>query len=233
MKNNQLLRFARTLAFIQFLLGIGASLFFALPYLRRAHGLGRLDPRQRYLFAVNHVSLLDTILLGALVWRCRCYPILVLGDKHTWHASWIKRMLSSCIGFLLERGKINPSRLRELQAFGRASRQFHLAVFPEGTRGDGVRVGRCQPGLFHIAQEARVPIVPVFIANMQLVSTKTGGFHPLSGLRKVEVYFGEPIAPADYLALPRDEFSEFIRQSIATLAPMPLAECSSPIPSRA
>jgi 1-acyl-sn-glycerol-3-phosphate acyltransferase len=231
MNKKQLDRVSRRLALIQFLLGLGASLFFALPYLRRSHGLGRLDPRQRYLFVVNHVSLLDTILLGALCWRSGCYPILVLGDKNTWRASWVKRALSSCIGFLLERGKINPDRIRELQTFGRAGRSFHLVVYPEGTRGDGVRVARCQPGLFYIAQEARAPMVPVFIANMQWVSTKTGGFHPFGGLRKIEVYFGEPIAPADYLSLPREEFSEFVRRNIAELGPLPSAECSSPVPS--
>jgi 1-acyl-sn-glycerol-3-phosphate acyltransferase len=231
MTTNQPAKVSRMLVLIQFLLGLGASLFFALPYLRRTHGLSRLDPRRRYLFAVNHVSLLDTILLGALCWRSRCYPILVLGDKNTWHASWLKRVLSSCIGFLLERGKINPDRMRELQSFGRASRMFHLVVFPEGTRGDGVRVARCQPGLFFVAQEARAPIVPVFIENMQLVSTKTGRFHPIRGLRKVEVHFGEPIEPAHYLSLPREEFSEFVRLNIAALRPLLSAECSNPVPS--
>jgi 1-acyl-sn-glycerol-3-phosphate acyltransferase len=205
---------------IQFLLGIGATLGFALPYLRRAHGLGRLNPCQRYIFAVNHVSLLDTILMGALCWRSGCYPILVLGDKNTWHASLVKRMLSSRIGFLLERGKINPDRIRELQLFARAGREFHLVVFPEGTRGDGVRVGSCKPGLFYVAQEARLPMVPVFIENMQSVSTKTGRFHPLGGLLKVEVHFGEPISPEEYLAMPREEFLEFLRQSIAAARSM-------------
>jgi 1-acyl-sn-glycerol-3-phosphate acyltransferase len=207
------------LTFVQWWLGLGATLCLALPYLRRTIGMERLDPRQRYLFAVNHVSLLDTILLGALCWRSNCYPILVLGDKHVWHASWLKKLLSSRIGFLLERGKMNPNRIDELQTFGRAGHEFHLVVFPEGTRGDGVNVSTCQPGIFHIAQEARLPIVPVFIANMQLISTKTGGFHPFRGIRQVEVQFGQPIAPEHYLTLPREEFVEFIRQKISDAKP--------------
>jgi 1-acyl-sn-glycerol-3-phosphate acyltransferase len=167
------------------------------------------------LFVINHVSLLDTILLGAVCWRSGNYPILVLGDKNVWHASWIKRLLSSRIGFLLERGKLNPNRIRDLQTFARASSRFHLVVFPEGTRGDGVHVGPCQAGIYHIAQEARVPMVPVFIENMQFVSTKTGRFHPIGGLRKVEVHFGEPISPEAYLAMAREEFTDFVRRSIA------------------
>ena len=208
----------RELISIQALLGIGAYLSLGVPYLRRTHGLDRLDTSKRYLFVCNHVSLLDTILLGGLCWRSGCYPILVLGDKSVWHASWIKRVLSSRIGFLLDRGKLNPGRIRELQEFGRAS-GFHLVVFPEGTRGDGLRVGPCQPNLYYIAQEARLPMVPVFFENMQLVSTKTGGFHPVGGLRKVEVHFGSPISSEEYLQVPREEFSDFVRRSIAATLP--------------
>lgn len=197
-------------------LGLGTTLAIALPYVRRTHGLERLRASERYLFVCNHVSLLDTLMLGALCWRSGCYPILVLGDRNVWHASWLKRFLSSRIGFLLERGKLNPNRIRELQAFGRAGSEFHLVVFPEGTRGDGINVAACQPGIYYIAQEARMPLVPVFFENMQLVSTKTGRFHPISGLRKVEVHFGEPIPPERYLALSREELLEFVRRSICT-----------------
>jgi 1-acyl-sn-glycerol-3-phosphate acyltransferase len=216
-------RVTRELTSIQALLGIGAYLSLGIPYLRRTNGLERLDTSQRYLFVCNHVSLLDTILLGGLCWRSGCYPILVLGDKAVWQASWIRRLLSSRIGFLLERGKLNPGRIRELQDFGRAANEFHLVVFPEGTRGDGCRVGPCQPGLYYIAQEARLPMVPVFFENMQLVSTKTGRFHPIGGLRKVEVHFGSPIAPDSYLQIPREEFPEFVRHSIAATFPSRLA----------
>jgi lysophosphatidate acyltransferase len=204
----------RGLVFVQALLGIGSYTLFCLPYLRKTHGLERLDPHKRYLFASNHVSLLDTILLGGLCWRSGCYPILVLGDKHVWHASWIKRALSSRIGFLLDRSRLNPRRIQELATFGRSAAHFNLVVYPEGTRGDGVRVAPCQPGIYHIAQEAKVPIVPMFISNMQFVSTKTGHFHPIAGLRKIVVHFGEPIPPEDYLDYSREDFLEFIRQSI-------------------
>lgn len=225
-------RVSRSLVFVQFLMAIGVTVAFALPFLRRVHGLHQLRSKKKYLFVSNHVSLLDTILLGGILWRSGCYPILVLGDKKVWQVSWFHKLLSNPIGFLVERGKINPDRIRELEAFGRSGHEFHLVVFPEGTRGDGVNVARCQPGLFHIAQEAKLPMVPIFIENMQLVSTKTGSFHPIAGLRKVEVHLGEPIAAEDYLNLSRDEFVEFVRQRIAATKPAPAAECSNPAPLR-
>ena len=225
-------RASRRLILIQSLLGLGAELALALPYLRRVHGLEKLDPKRRYLFVCNHVSLLDTILLGALCWRSRCYPILVLGDKKVWHATWLHKILSRPIGFLLERGKLNPNRIEELQVFGRAGADFHLVVFPEGTRGDGVQVAECQPGIYYIAQAAKLPLMPVFFENMQLVSTKTGRFHPLAGLRKVEVHFGEPIPPEDYLAMSREEFTGLVRQRIAAAQTSLPAARSNPAPLR-
>lgn len=209
----------RGLVFSQFLLGLGARLFIALPFLRRAHGLDRLSPDRRHLFVCNHVSLLDSIMLGALCWMSRCYPMLVLGDRKVWHASWLRKFLSRRTAFLIERGKLNQNLIAELEMFGRAGAEFQLVVFPEGTRGDGVNVAPCQPGIYYVAQAARLAIVPVFLENMQLISTKTGRFHFFRGLRKVEVHFGEPIEPEQYLALTREEFLEFVRRSIAAAKP--------------
>ncbi len=222
-------RVPRSLILVQALLGLGTYAFFCLPYLRRVCGLERLDAGKRYLFACNHVSLLDTILLGGLAWRSGNYPIKVLGDKHVWHASWIKRVLSSHIGFLLDRSRLNPGRIKELKAFGRSAAHFNLVVYPEGTRGDGRSIAPCQPGIYYIAQEAKVSIVPMFIANMQQVSTKGGRFHAIGGLRKIVVHFGKPIPPEDYLGYSRDEFCEFIRQSIQAAPSRRPAEHLTPV----
>jgi 1-acyl-sn-glycerol-3-phosphate acyltransferase len=217
------------LKLVQLLLGFASYLLFVLPYGRRVHGLEKINSRQRYLFVCNHVSLLDTILIGGWFWRAGVYPILVLGAKNAWCDSWLRTWLSRPIGFLLDRGKLNPGRIQELETYGRKISEFHLVVFPEGTRGNGVEMAECQPGVFYVAQAARVPIIPIFIENMQLVSTKNGPFRWLSGLRKVEVHFGDPIAPADYLALSREEFPDFLRQEIMALPPRQPAARLSPV----
>ncbi len=214
----------------QSVLGLILYLLLAVPFLRRTHGLARLRSRQSHLLVCNHISLLDSLVIAALCWRSGCYPILVLGDKNVWHASWVRRLLSRSTAFLLERGKLNPNRIRELEAFGRAGQDFQLIVFPEGTRGDGINVATCQPGIYFIAQAARISIVPIFIENMQLISTKTGRFHLFRGWRKVEVHFGEPITPETYLPMPREEFLEFVRRSILAAKLAPLASDSNRSP---
>ncbi|HEV2691467.1 MAG TPA: lysophospholipid acyltransferase family protein [Verrucomicrobiae bacterium] len=219
MEPTEPVRVSRKLKAIQALMGFSAWLFLALPYGKRTTGLEKLDNNRRYLFVSNHVSLLDTILLGALLWRSGNYPILVLGDKNVWSTSWIKSALSRPIGFLLERGRLNPNRINELQKYAQLGRRFNLVVFPEGTRGNGVTVAECQPGIYYVAQESRAVIVPVFIENMQFVSTKLGAFHPISGLRKIETHFGEPVLPEEYAGLSREEFTEFVRRKIEGTRP--------------
>ena len=216
---------SRDLVLTQFILGLLMQFLMALPFLRRTHGMHHLRRGQTHLIVINHVSLLDTLLLSSLCWRSGCYPILVLGDKGVWQASWIRQFLSKRTGFLLERGKLNPNRIAELEEFGRSGKYFQLIVFPEGTRGDGVNVAVCQPGIYHIAKASHLPIIPVFIENMQLVSTKTGGFHPFRGWRKVEVHFGAPIPAEHYLHLPREDFTEFVRHKIAAARQTPPASC--------
>lgn len=209
----------------QALLGTLCKTLFCWPYQRRTLGLEAL-PRRRFLFVCNHVSLLDTILLGGILWSAARLPILVLGDKKVWHKNAIRRALSAKIGFLLDRDRPTKDRIRQLQGFGRSVEGFNLIVFPEGTRGDGRTVGECQAGTVFIAKEARVPIVPVFIEGMQSVSTKTSAFRPLGGLRKITVHFGTPWESEEYLPLDGEAFRAEMGRRIQAL--VPLAEVQLP-----
>lgn len=202
--------------FMQLFLGIFCYGLTCLPYCRRIRG--RVPPRsEKCIFVCNHVSLLDTILLGGVFWSRATLPFLVLGDRATWHESAFKRLLSWRLGFLLDRDGLARERIAELKQFARASKEFHLLVFPEGTRGDGVRLNPLQAGVYFIAKEAKVPIVPIGIRNMQQVSTKQGRFRPIGGLRKIEVCFGEPWSADDYLALRRQDFLDAMKVRMQTL----------------
>lgn len=201
-------------------LGIFCYFCFVVPYMKGLRGLSGLSRRQHYLFVSNHVSLLDTILIGGIFWSRRFVPLLVLGDAAVWKESLTRRLLSARLGFLIDRDRATKARLKELGAFGRSKEDFHLLVFPEGTRGNGVKVRPCQPGVYFVAKAAQAPMVPVFIENMQKVSSKRSAFNPIKGLLKVKVHFGEPVPPEEYSQVPRDEFPEYVRGKIQELVPL-------------
>ena len=204
----------------QWILGVFCYLFFVLPYLRELRGLESLSREQHYLFVANHVSLLDTILLGGIFWSRRFVPILVLGDAAVWRETWIRRFLSARLGFLIDRDRTTKGRLEELESFGRSREGFHLLVFPEGTRGNGVKVRRCQSGISYVARAAAAPMVPIFIENMQRVSSKRVPFSPIRGLRKIRVHFGDPTSAETVAALDRETIPDFVRREIQRLVPL-------------
>ncbi len=209
---------AATLA-TQKLLGVLCRIFLCLPYMRSVEGLERL-PRRRFLLVCNHTSLLDTMLLGGVLWAARRLPVLVIGDRAVWTKSRLRRILSARVGVLIDRSRMSRDIVARLSEFGRSIEDFHLLVFPEGTRGDGRTVQTCQPGVHVVAKAAAAPIVPVFIENMQDVSTKTGPFHVLRGLRRIRVHFGEPWQPDDWAGLEAGAFCAAVRERIQALAPL-------------
>jgi len=204
--------------FFQLVLGALCYLFFVVPYVRRIRGLGRIT-REHRLYVSNHVSLLDTIAIGGLFWSRARLPILVLGDREVWHKTPVHRFLSAYVGYLIDRGKTARGLIEGLRSYGQSHAGFNLFVFPEGTRGDGATVGPCQPGVQTVAQAADIPIVPLFIAHMQDVSSKHTRFRPLAGLRRVELIFGDEIAPERYRGLDREAFGQLIQSEIQALAP--------------
>jgi 1-acyl-sn-glycerol-3-phosphate acyltransferase len=198
---------------VQAVLGVLATIFVYLPYVRRVHGR---VPRERRLYVCNHVSLLDTVILGTCLFLRGHMPILVLGDRATWSRSLVRRLLSRRTGYLIDRGSPDRAMVQRLRDFGARIDRFELIVFPEGTRGDGKTVAPCQPGIAVIARKAGVPIVPVFLEGVERVSSKRGPRRLLGGLRSVEIRFGEEFTIGD---AKRGEFAEEVRRRLLALSP--------------
>jgi len=198
---------------VQLVLGVLATLFVYFPYVRRVHG--RL-PRGKNLYVCNHVSLLDTLILGSCLFVRGHSPILVLGDRGTWKQSGLRDLLSRQVGFLIDRGAPDKAMVDRLREFGSKIDRFELIVFPEGTRGDGRTVGPCQPGIRFIARAADTPIVPVFLEGVERVTSKHGPRRLLRGLRKIEIHIGEAFSMGD---VPRKEFTTEVQRRLQMLSP--------------
>lgn len=203
----------RSARIVQEILGFFLTLLFYLPYVRRVRG--KL-PRGRRLYVANHVSLLDTLLLGGLFYTRRRVPILVLGDRPTWSKTWMHRMLAAKVGFLIDRGVPDKNLVHLLRDYGSKVEEANLIVFPEGTRGNGEALGEIQQGIVIIARAARVPVVPVFLENVASLSSKHGRFRPLRGLRSVTIHVGEEFTPN---TRSRREFCSEIKARLEALDP--------------
>jgi 1-acyl-sn-glycerol-3-phosphate acyltransferase len=136
----------------------------------RVHVSGRehLDPAQTYLFAANHQSNIDPPLLfaylghnvGALAKKeLTKFPIIKQGFPLA-HVVPIDRRNREAAIASTERG---ADKLRSGHS---------LLVYPEGTRTVDGQLKDFKKGVFYMALEAGVPIVPVVVNDTRLVMRK-------------------------------------------------------------
>jgi len=132
----------------------------------RVEGYDRLDRNVSYVFAANHQSIYDIpIVFTALPLQLRIIAKDSLGRIPFlgWH-------LHRAGHLLVDRRNPGVSILKRM---ARLVGQAHsLIVFPEGTRSIDGTLARFKAGIFLLAVDASLPIVPVTIAGSRFVMQK-------------------------------------------------------------
>ncbi len=138
----------------------------------RVHVTGgeHLDPNQAYVFAANHQSNVDPPLLfaylgpitGAIAKKeLTKFPVMKQGFPLA-HVVPIDRSNRESA---IESTRLGAAELRK---------GYSLMAFPEGTRTVDGRVKEFKKGVFFMALEAGVPVVPVVVNDTRLVWRKDG-----------------------------------------------------------
>ena len=152
------------------------------------HGRERLPHDGAYLFVSNHQSIYDIpILFTTLPFQLRIiakgslrrFPVLGWHLRYTGH-------------LLVERDRLGSAILT--QVAGLMRKGHSLIAFPEGTRSVDGQVSAFKPGLFLVAVEASLPVVPVVVISSRHVMLK-GRLMTCPG--EVEVVVHEPIQTQD------------------------------------
>jgi 1-acyl-sn-glycerol-3-phosphate acyltransferase len=129
-------------------------------------GLDALDRSRSYVFASNHQSIYDIpVVFWALPLQLRIVAKDSLGRFPFlgWH-------LQRTGHLLVDRKNPGPGIVKKMARLVSGARS--LIVFPEGTRSLDGRVGRFKGGMFLVAIESGLPIVPVSIARSRFVMGK-------------------------------------------------------------
>lgn len=134
----------------------------------------RVDVRQRgtlprgasYIFASNHQSIYDIpIIFASIPRQLRIVAKASLGRFPFlgWHLRWTGHLL-------VDRERPGPAILKKMAHLVHDGAS--LIVFPEGTRSPDGQVGSFKGGLFLLAIESGLPIVPVSVAHSRHVMLK-------------------------------------------------------------
>jgi 1-acyl-sn-glycerol-3-phosphate acyltransferase len=129
-------------------------------------GLEHVDPSRSYVVAANHQSIYDIpILFTVLPLQLRIVAKDSLGRIPFlgWH-------LQRTGHLLIDRKHPGAGILKRMAALVRAARS--LIVFPEGTRSADGRVGRFKGGIFLLAIDSSLPVLPISVARSRFVMAK-------------------------------------------------------------
>jgi 1-acyl-sn-glycerol-3-phosphate acyltransferase len=157
---------------------------------------------QRVYFA-NHTSHLDFMVLWAALpepLRLRTRPV---AGKTYWEKNPLGRYLATKVfnSILIDRAKDLPEssggdrmeKARQgldhiLEALGS---RYSLILFPEGTRGDGLKMNNFKSGLYYLARNRpQLEFVPVYLENLNRILPK-GEFLPVPLIGSAT--FGSPL----------------------------------------
>lgn len=164
------------------------------------------------ILAANHVSFIDPIIIMASVRR----PVRFMAKKELFRFplfGWLLRQFGT---FPVNRTRIN------LQAFKQATSLLEagevIAMFPEGTRGDGIELRPAKPGIGLIAARTGAPVVPVLHRGTGKVLPR-GAWFPRP--HRIVIKFGAPLRFAEGQIGKRQDqaelFSQTIMENIAAL----------------
>jgi len=171
------------------------------------------DERQRIYFA-NHTSHLDFVIIWSALPKRLRFLTRPVAARDYW-ASGVKRYLALNVfnAVLVDRVRTDAATPNPLDILlGGLGERHSLIIFPEGTRGDGTRLGEFKSGLYRLGKaRPDVELVPVYIDNLNRVLPK-GEFAPVPMLASVSfgapMHVGDGEEKADFLARARDAILE-------------------------
>lgn len=179
-----------------------------------SHGNENIPRQGGCLLVSNHVSLLDTIIIGAATDR----ELHFMGANNFYQIPCFGWFLTKFNGFSIKRG--TPDRQALKEALSRLRGGKALLIFPEGTRSTDGTLGEMKKGASFMIHYSHVPVIPVFLKGAEHFMPRGAKFiHPA----KLSVIFGPPL---DFTTLEGIEqkrelyqrMSEQIRQAILALA---------------
>lgn len=178
----------------------------------RVRGKEKIQPGQHYVFLSNHQGNFDGPVLFYVIPR----DVRALIKQEMMQIPLLSAVMKLVRFVPINRSDPIQARMGIDYGASLLRQGFSFFAFPEGTRSRDGRLGPFKKGVFRMAIQAAVPIVPITIVNSRKVQPPgTYGVRPGT----IDVIFHDPI-PTDQMDLDdRDKVIELTRAAIASALP--------------
>jgi 1-acyl-sn-glycerol-3-phosphate acyltransferase len=184
-----------------------AVLILQLIFRIQVFGKKNIPKRGGFILASNHVSYLDSIVLGAACPR----KLNFMAKRDLFHNPLFSRLLHMLGAFPIKRESADVSSLKE--AIRRLKDGKIILLFPQGSRQVNGMSESAQPGIGFLAAKADMPVIPAFIKGTDFALPRGTRFiRPC----QISVYFGKQISIER--RMPYQEIAAKIMESIGHLS---------------
>ncbi len=173
------------MTFYQFARAVVLSVF-KVVFRVRVVGKARVPRQGAYILAPSHRSILDVPFAAFVTPR----TVRFLAKDDLFSTSFGRKLFDALGAVEVERGTADRGAMRALE--GVLERGEPVAIFPEGTRRSGSRIGELFAGAAYLSVKYGVPIVPVGIGGSEHILPK-GKVFPR--VHRVAVSVGVPLHP--------------------------------------
>jgi len=157
--------------------------------------VGKLPEQDRVLYAINHRSLLDILVMENIFSTTRKNGTWIAKQElfdHPFYGKFFK--YSGCMSVDLNNGRGMLKFFKMMKKTFTKVDDFNLYIFPEGERYNGKGITEFQSGAQKIAKANKLDIVPIFI-NDTLETVFENA--PYKETKTVQVYIGDIIKEGD------------------------------------
>lgn len=151
-------------------------------------GLKNVPLKGPVLIAPVHVSHLDPPLVGSVTRRW----LRLMAKEELFKVPVLGPLIRSLGAYPVRRGQSDAATIR--QTLDWLNQGWAVLVFPEGTRGDGVTMGRIQSGLAMLAKRTGAAVVPVGIGGTVGMMPRGRSWPKRS---RVKIVYGKPFTYQD------------------------------------
>ncbi len=163
---------------------ISAYVIFKIFFALTISGKEKIPRKQGAVLVSNHLSYLDPIVLGLTTPR----KINYMAKEELFKNFLFRWVITKLGAFPVKRGRVD--RLAYQKVLDLVKRDEIIALFPEGTRGRGEKIGTLQKGAANLIFKTNLPVIPIIIKGTEKALPRGRKMIKLS---KIKVYVGNPL----------------------------------------
>ena len=133
--------------------------FFKIFYRVEVHGRENIPDGESIIIAANHISYFDPTIVSLAVTK----PIAYMAKEELFHIPVFSSIIQTLGAFAVNRAKLEIATIRSAKAI--LSTDWHLCIFPEGTRIKTGKIGKINKGFGYLAKSTKTRILPLGIVG--------------------------------------------------------------------